>query len=183
MRRCTASPGGHDDNVFLNGLAQQAIQKEIVRLKLLPDNICSYQRGKGCADATIVDQIVNEVALQRNDCYVAKIDDDTEKMFDHLHLEIQAALLMLAGAGIQGFTEWQCTNMTDRTNKLVTDIFVSLLKYQCGLPQGNGFSVEVANLYAMFLLLWWKWTPLTLKEQLPHFTRQDMGIHLLREAS
>ncbi|MFN9978349.1 MAG: hypothetical protein ACK53Y_00470, partial [bacterium] len=43
---------GHYDIVFLNGLAQQAIQKEIARIQLLPDNLCSYQRGKGCNDAT-----------------------------------------------------------------------------------------------------------------------------------
>jgi len=47
---------GHDDNVFLNGLAQQAIQQEIARNKLLPDNICSYQRGKSCADARYYSQ-------------------------------------------------------------------------------------------------------------------------------
>ena len=58
---------GHADNVFLNGLAQQAIQQEIARNKLLPDNICSYQRGKGCADATILDITVKESELQRND--------------------------------------------------------------------------------------------------------------------
>jgi hypothetical protein len=170
---------GHDDNVFLNGLAQQAIQKEIARLKLLPDNVCSHQHGKGCADATIVDQIVKEVALQRNDCYVAKIDDDAEKMFDRLHLEIQATLLMLAGVGIQGFTEWQCANMTDRTNKLVTDIFVSLLKYQCGLPQGNGFSVEVANLYAMFLLLWWNMDPINPEGTIAPFHPPRHGYPLI----
>jgi hypothetical protein len=28
---------GHDDNIFLNGLAQQAIQQEIARLNILPD--------------------------------------------------------------------------------------------------------------------------------------------------
>jgi len=38
---------GHDDNVFLNGLAQQAIQKEIARLKVLPENLCSYHEVKG----------------------------------------------------------------------------------------------------------------------------------------
>jgi hypothetical protein len=43
--------------------------------------------------------------------------------------------------------------MLHRTNKLITDIFVALLQYRCRLPQGNGFSVEVANLYAMLLLL------------------------------
>ena len=70
---------GHDDNVFLNGLAQQAIQQELARLHILPDNICSYQKGKGCADATIVDGIVKEIALQNDDFYLAEIDDDAEK--------------------------------------------------------------------------------------------------------
>jgi hypothetical protein len=50
--------------------------------------------------------------------------------------------------------------MTDRTNKLVTDIFISVIKYECGLPQGNGFSVEIANLYALFLLTWWNMDPI-----------------------
>jgi len=36
---------GHDDNVFLNGLAQQALQIQIANIKLLTDNICSYQKG------------------------------------------------------------------------------------------------------------------------------------------
>jgi hypothetical protein len=54
---------GHDDNVFLNGLTQQAIQKDIAHLQMLPENLCSYQLGKGCSDATIVDGIAKEVAL------------------------------------------------------------------------------------------------------------------------
>jgi len=70
---------GHDDNVFLNGLAQQAIQEQTARIKLLPENLCSYQQGKSCADATIVDTIVKQIELQRNEYYLAKIDDDAEK--------------------------------------------------------------------------------------------------------
>jgi hypothetical protein len=76
-------------------------------------------------------------------------------MFDRLYAELQMVLLLLAGAGLQGFTEWQCANMHNRTNTLVTDIFIAVLKYICGLTQGNGFSVEIANIYAMFLLMWW----------------------------
>jgi hypothetical protein len=71
---------GHGDNVFLNGLAQQALQKEIARLKILPENLCSYQNGKGCGDATIVDSVVKEAALQTNTFYLAEIDDDAKKM-------------------------------------------------------------------------------------------------------
>lgn len=151
---------GHDNNVFLNGLAQQGLQKEIARLGILPGNLCSHQKGKGCNDATIVDCIVKEVALQTNLYYLVEIGDDAKKMFDRLYVELQAALLLLAGAGRYGFMEWQCANVLQRTNKVVTDIFIAMLKYQCGLPQGNGFSVEIANLYAMFLLMWWNKDPI-----------------------
>jgi hypothetical protein len=138
----------------------ESTQKEIARLKILPENLCSYQRGKGCGDATIINCVVKEVALQSNTFYLAKIDDDAEKMFDRLYLEIQIALLLLVGAGMQGLTKWRCTNMSNRTNKLVTDMFVTLLQYKYGLPQGNGFSVEIANLYAMLLLMWWNMDPI-----------------------
>ena len=50
--------------------------------------------------------------------------------------------------------------MVDRTNTLVTDIFTALLKYICGLPQGSSFSVEIANLYAWMLLMWWNMDPI-----------------------
>jgi len=170
---------GHDDNVFLNGLAQQAIQKEMARLKLLPENLCSYQKGKGCGDATIIDNIVKEVALQNNNFYLAQIDDDAEKMFARLYLEVQIALLLLAGAGMQGFTEWQCTNMTNCTNKLVTDIFEALLDYKCGLPQGNGFSVEIANFYAMLLLMWWNMDPINPDGSIAPFQSARHGFPLI----
>ena len=170
---------GHDDNVFLNGLAQQAIQKEIARLNLMPENVCSYQKGKGCADATIVDSIIKEIALQNNDRYLAELDDDAEKMFDRLYLELQTVLLLLAGAGMQGFTEWQSANMVNRTNKIITDIFVALLDYKCGLPQGSGFSVEIANLYAMFLLMWWNMDPINPTGTIAPFTSPRHGFPLI----
>jgi hypothetical protein len=187
MRICIGKPCGgvrpltvsHDDNVFLNGLAQQAIQQEISRLSILPQNIFSYQKGKGCADATIIDNIVKEIALQKNDHFLAELSDDAEKMFDRLYMEIQIALLMLAGAGIQGFTEWQSANMVNRTNKLVTDIFIALMQYKCGLPQGNGFSVEIANLYAMLLLMWWNMDPINPCGVIAPFTKPPHGFPLI----
>jgi hypothetical protein len=99
---------------------------------MLPENLCSYQKEKGSGNATILDSVVKEIALQSNTFFLAEIDDDAEKMFNWLYLEIQIALLLLAGVDMQGFTEWQCANMTNRTNKLVTDIFVEMLKYKCG---------------------------------------------------
>jgi hypothetical protein len=170
---------GHDNNAFLNGPAQQAIQKEIARLKVLPENVYSYQKGKGCADATIVNYIVKEVALQMNDFYLAELSDDAEKMFDRLYIELQLALLLLAGAGMQGFTEWQSANMVNHTNRLVTDIFISLLQYKCGLPQGNGFSVEIANLYAMLLLLWWNMDPIDPNGNIAPFSSPRHGFPLV----
>ncbi len=145
---------GHDDNIFLYGVAQQAIQQEIAKNGVLPENVYSYQKGKGCTNATLIDSITKEIALQTDEYYVADLSNDAEKMFDRLYIDLQVALLYLAGAGKQGFAEWQCANMVNRTNCLITDKFVALLQYKCGLPQGNGFSVEIANIYAMILLLW-----------------------------
>lgn len=48
IRKPVLSQSGHDDNVFLNSLAQQAIQEEIARLNIMPENVCSYQKGNGC---------------------------------------------------------------------------------------------------------------------------------------
>jgi len=52
LRICIGKPCGGvrpltvGDNVFLNGIAQQAIQQEIARLNKLPQSIFSYQKGK-----------------------------------------------------------------------------------------------------------------------------------------
>jgi hypothetical protein len=173
---------GHDDNVFLNGLAQQALQMQIANIKLLPDNICSYQKGKGCSDATIISSVVKEIALQTNDHYLAEIDDDAEKMFDRLYLELQTALLYLAGAGTQGFAEWQCAQLTKCTNKLVTDIFVASLNYQCGLPQGNVFPVEIAYLYALLLLTWWNMDPIRPTGTIAPFDAPRHGFPLMADS-
>jgi hypothetical protein len=159
---------GHHDNVFLNGLAQQAIQQEIAGLNILPDNVCSYQKGKGCADATIVDGIVREIALQNDEFYLAELVDDAEKMFDRLYLELQVALLLLAGPGMQGFTEWQSANMVNRTNKLVTDIFVAVLQYKCGF-------------YAMLLLMWWNMDPINPTRTIAPFTLSRHGFPLIAD--
>jgi hypothetical protein len=54
---------GHDDNIFLNGVAQQAIQQEIAKNGVLPENVYSYQKGKGCTNATLIDSITKEIAM------------------------------------------------------------------------------------------------------------------------
>ncbi len=59
----------------------------------------------------IVDCIIKEIALQNDDFYLAELSDDAKKMFDRLYVELQVTLLLLALAGIQGFTEWQTANM------------------------------------------------------------------------
>jgi len=129
-----------------------------------------------------VDGVRKEIAIQSNKYYVAGIGDDAEKMFDQLFLALQLVLLLLAGAGMQGFTEQQRANMHNRTNRIITDIFPEIINDRCGLPQGSGFSVEIANLYAMFLLLWWKaWTQFITLELLPHLNLQDMGFPCWQE--
>lgn len=123
--------------------------------------------------------MVKEIALQNDDYYLEELSDDAEKMLDRLYIELQIALLLLAGVSIQGFTEWQSANMMNWTNRLVTDIFTALLQYKCGLPQGNSFSVEIAILYAMFLLMWWNMDPIRASASITPFTSPRLGFPLI----
>lgn len=97
-------------------------------MQVLPENLCLYQWGKDCSNATIVDGVIKEVMLQSNDVYFAVLSKDAKKMFDRLYIQLQVILLLLAGAGMQGFMEWQCANMHQQTNRLVNDIFTALIK-------------------------------------------------------
>jgi hypothetical protein len=89
LRRCIGKPCGgvrplivgHDNNVFSNGLAQQAIQKEIAHIKLLPENLCSYQRGKGCGDATIIGP--QGTSIGRRSPRVSRIPYKSGQLFSH----------------------------------------------------------------------------------------------------
>jgi hypothetical protein len=71
--------------------------------------------------------------------------------------------------------------MINRTNKLVTDIFVALMQYKCGLPLGNVFSVEITNLYAMLLLLWWNMDPINPTGTIASFTSPRHGFPLIAD--
>jgi hypothetical protein len=69
--------------------------------------------------------------------------------------------------------------MINRTNKLVTDIFTALLEYKCELPQGNGFSVKIGNLYAMLLLMWWNMDPVNLLGEITPISSPRHGYPLI----
>ncbi len=58
------------------------------------ENLCSFQRGKRCGNATIIESVVKEVTLQNNTFYLAEINDNAEKELDRLYLELQIALLV-----------------------------------------------------------------------------------------
>jgi hypothetical protein len=63
-----------------------------------------------------------------------------------------------------------------RTNRIITDVFTAVIDYICSLPQGNGFSVEIANLYAWFLLLWWQMVPIQLDGTITPFDHPQHGF-------
>jgi hypothetical protein len=72
-------------------------------------------------------------------------------MFDRITVEVQALTLKHVGAS-NGYIEFQMSSMSNRTNILITDLFQEIIPYKCGLPQGMGFSVELANLFTHLLL-------------------------------
>jgi len=161
-RICIPKPDGgvrpltvaHDDNCFLNANIQKSFQRSMREKKIINENIFSFQKGKSCADATIIDCIIRELALASGNRYVACLEEDLEKMFDRIPCELQALLLKNVGAS-KGYIEFQMSSMNNRTNLLITDIFQEIIPYKCGLPQGMGFSVEMANLFSHLFLEYW----------------------------
>lgn len=84
----------------------------------------------------------------------------------------------MAGAGKQGFREWQAANMFKCTNKLVTDLFTAVINYVCGLPHGSGFLVEITNLYSWVVLMWWNMDAINNKGQITSFEALRHGFPL-----
>ena len=128
----------------MNGVAQQGIQKGIAWNKIIHKRLFVYIKWE--KNTTIIDSITKGIALQDG----SKMEhDNAEKMSDRIYIELQIALLRMAGApGEQGFGEWQAVDMYKCTNKLVTVLFITAIDYVCGLPKGSGFTMK-PHKYAM----------------------------------
>ena len=80
------------------------------------------------------------------DKIAARQDEDVEKFFDRIHLEIQLAAMIIAGFPNEGYIEFKAEDLYHRKYNIITRAGKTSPNYTCGLPQGSPLSCMVDNL-------------------------------------
>jgi len=130
---------------FLNGIMTSITSNAIEKVKLLHEGITSYRRGKSCATLVAIEQCFREDCVEGNRPAV-QIDEDEEKFFDRVCLEIILAVMKINGFPDNGFIELKACMMGEKVVEIVTSKGIVHAIFQCGLEQGNPDSPTIANL-------------------------------------
>jgi len=135
----------HDMYCFLNGIVTVITTKGIEDAKILHDGLTSYRPGMGCATLVGVEQAFREDCIQSG-IPSAQIDEDEEKFFDRIPLEIILAAMRVCGFPNQGFLEFKANCMDNKHVEIITNKGSARATFSCGLEQGNPNSPTIANL-------------------------------------
>jgi len=135
----------HDMYCFLNGIITTITSKGIEDAKILHEGLTSYRPGMGCVTLVGVEQAFREDCIQSG-IPSTQIDEDEEKFFDRIPLEIILASMRVCGFPIQGFIEFKANCMDSKAVEIITNKGNARATFSCGLEQGNPNSPTIANL-------------------------------------
>jgi len=130
---------------FLNGIVTSITSKAIENTGLLHEAIAAYRRGKSCATLVAVEVSFREDCIEGNRPAV-QLDEDEEKFFDRVCLEIILAAMRTNGFPDTGFVELKASMMSEKMVAIITCKGTAYAKFVCGLEQGNPDSPTIANL-------------------------------------
>jgi len=135
----------HDIYCFLNAVSTAITSKAIEKAGILHEGIASYREGMGCMNLVGVEQAFREDCLESGRP-AAQIDEDEEKFFDRIPLEIILAAMRICGFPTQGFLELKANCMDSKYVEIITNKGTAVATFSCGLEQGNPDSPTIANL-------------------------------------
>ena len=135
----------HDIYCFVNGICTKITSKGIERAGFLHDGIVAYRPGKGCGSLVTIEQSFREDCREHS-TPTAQVDEDEEKFFDRIPVEILLAAMRINGFPEQGFLEIKASGMGAKYVDIITKKGIAYAKFVCGLEQGNPDSPTVANL-------------------------------------
>jgi len=138
----------HDLYCFINGIMAEITAKAIEDAGFIPDGVSAYREGKGCAMLVATEMSVREDCIESN-IPSCRLDEDEEKFFDRISLELILAVLRMNGFPVKGFLELKASCMWDEDVDILTDKGTVFSKFKCGLEQGNPDSPKMANLVIM----------------------------------
>ena len=135
----------HDIYCFINGICTKYTSEGIEKAGFLHDGIVAYRPGKGCGSLVTIEQSFREDCREHS-TPTAQVDEDEEKFFDRIPVEILLAAMRVNGFPEQGFLEIKASGMGAKYVDIITKKGIAYAKFVCGLEQGNPDSPTVANL-------------------------------------
>jgi len=139
----------HDLYCYLMGVITSHSSEAISRAGILHEGLTAYQKGKGCANLVTTELCFREDCLE-NHMPSVQIDEDEEKFFDRIPVEILLAAMRVNGFPEQGYIEIKASAMESKTVEIITAKGVTYARFICGLEQGNPDSPTISNLVIKF---------------------------------
>jgi len=135
----------NDVYCFINSIITSKTSSAIEKAKLLHSGIASYWRGKSCATLVTIEQSFREDCIESNLPSV-QLDEDEEKIFDRVCLEIILASMRINGFPDLGFIEFKACMMSEKIVEIITCKGTVFAKFVYELEQGNPDSPTIASL-------------------------------------
>ena len=139
----------HDLYCYLMGVVTSYSSAAIERAGILHEGLTAYQKGKGCANLVTTELSFREDCLE-NHMPAVQIDEDEEKFFDRIPVEVLLAAMRVNGFPEQGYIEIKASAMEAKTVEIITAKGITYARFICGLEQGNPDSPTVSNLVIKF---------------------------------
>jgi len=139
----------HDLYCYIMGVVTSYSSDAIGRAGILHEGLTAYQKGKGCSNLVTTELCFREDCLE-NHIPSVQIDEDEEKFFDRIPVEILLAAMRVNGFPEQGYIEIKASAMESKTVEIITAKGITYARFICGLEQGNPDSPTISNLVIKF---------------------------------
>ena len=134
---------------FINAVSTTYASDGIQKANILHEGITAYVKGKGCTTLVGVEQSIREDCVESG-IPMSQTDEDEEKFFDRIPVEVLLAAMRVNGFPTQGFIELKASGMEAKTVEIITGKGVAHARFVCGLEQGNPDSPTISNLVIKF---------------------------------
>ena len=139
----------HDLYCFINAECTKITSKGIEKTNILHAGIAAYVKGRSCTTLVGVEQGVREDCIESG-VPSSQTDEDEEKFFDRIPVEVLLAAMRVNGFPEQGFLELKASGMDSKSVEIMTGKGVAHARFVCGIEQGNPDSPAMANLVIKF---------------------------------
>jgi hypothetical protein len=145
----------HAYDSYLDNIVNSRLSPTVEALDILDSTIAAYRKGHSCTNLTLDHLIAIQDTLRHKEFILAQLDEDKEKYFDRLTMELQLLPLHLMGFLPGGYIEWITESLDDLHVTTSTPFGNALSRFYCGVRQGSALACTIANLVAWLTASIW----------------------------